>query len=363
MSPRYQPPFTLTATLISQVAAIAERIGRMSAGPSSSLRLRRINRIRTIRGSLAIEGNTLSEAQITAILDGKPVIAPPREVQEARNALASYEQLAHWKPTNERHLLSAHASLMKGLMDGVGAYRRGGVGVMQGERVVHMAPPADRVPLLMRNLLHWLASTDQHPLISSCVFHYEFEFIHPFADGNGRLGRLWQTLILCGWNPLFAYVPVESLVHAHQADYYRVLTESTQRSDSAVFIEFMLQRLLDAIDVPSVAKTPMKVRGRGFPGVTGEVTGGVTGGVAGEVTGEVQRLLAVVDGEMKRADLQAALSLKHEDHFRAAYLRPALDRGLIEMTIPNKPNSRLQKYRLTAAGRKRLQAPNPSEPS
>lgn len=258
MSQRYQPPFLVTAKIVSQVAAIGELIGRLSAAQAPGLRLRRINRIRTICGSLAIEGNTLSEVQITAILDGKPVIAPPREVQEARNALASYEQLAHWQPSKERHLLAAHAGLMKGLMDDAGRYRQSGAGVMQGEQAVHMAPPALRVPVLMQNLLSWLAQTDQHPLIASSVFHYEFEFIHPFADGNGRLGRLWQTLILSHWNALFAHVPVESLVHAHQADYYLALNESTRRSDSAVFIEFMLERLLEAIGAASPRKTPVK---------------------------------------------------------------------------------------------------------
>ena len=208
--------------------------------------------------NLVLEGNTLSESQITAILDGKTVIAPPREVQEARNALAAYEGMADWQPSRERDLLAAHARLMHGLIDDAGAYRHGGAGVMRGDQVVHMAPPASRVPILMGDLLRWLARTDQHPLIASSVFHYELEFIHPFADGNGRLGRLWQTLILCQWNPLFAYVPVESLVHTHQEAYYQALRDSTRASDCAVFVEFMLERLLEAI--AAVAKTPVKTR-------------------------------------------------------------------------------------------------------
>jgi Fic family protein len=265
MTKRYAPPFTVTAGMVSQVAAIAESLGRLDAIQGKALRLRRINRIRSIRGSLAIEGNTLSEAQITAILDGEPVIAPPREVLEARNALAAYENLPHWQPAQEKHLLAAHACLMKGLADDAGRYRRGGVGVMQGKKVLHMAPPANRVPTLMKNLLRWLADTDQHPLIASSVFHYEFEFIHPFSDGNGRMGRLWQTLILSRWNPLFAHVPVESLVHAHQSGYYAALNDSTRRGDSGVFIEFMLARLLEAIEAAGTArkapvKTPVKTR-------------------------------------------------------------------------------------------------------
>lgn len=259
MTKPYQPPFSVTAKIISQVAAIGESIGRLGAAQAGAVRLRRVNRIRTIQGSLAIEGNTLSEAQITAILDGKPVIAPPREVQEARNALAAYERLPQWQPAKEPHLLAAHATLMKGLAEDAGRYRRGGVGVMQGQQVVHMAPQASRVPALMKNLLRWLGETDQHPLIASSVFHYEFEFIHPFSDGNGRMGRLWQTLILSRWNPLFAHVPVESLVHAHQSGYYAALNDSTRRSDSGVFIEFMLARLLEAIAAAGVGETRHKM--------------------------------------------------------------------------------------------------------
>lgn len=255
---RYQPPFTVTAGIVSQVAAIAESLGRLGAVQGKALRLRRINRIRSVRGSLAIEGNTLSEAQITAILDGKPVIAPPREVLEARNALAAYEGLPRWKPAHEPHLLAAHACLMQGLADDAGHYRRGGVGVMHGQQVVHMAPLASRVPTLMKNLLRWLADTDQHPLIASSVFHYEFEFIHPFSDGNGRMGRLWQTLILSRWNPLFAHVPVESLVHAQQAGYYAALNESTQRSDCGPFVEFMLTAIADSLREAMSAETPVE---------------------------------------------------------------------------------------------------------
>lgn len=326
----YQPPFTLTPTAVRLIAEISESIGRLSllTEQATALRLRRINRIRTIQGSLAIEGNTLSEAQITAILEGKRVIAPPREVQEARNAIVTYDQLEDWLPTREAHLLQAHALLMKGLIDEVGQYRRGGVGVMSGAQVIHMAPPAERVPILMGQLLGWLASTDQHPLIASSVFHYEFEFIHPFADGNGRMGRLWQTLILARWNPLFAHIPVESLVHAHQSDYYRAINTSTMQTDSAPFIEFMLRMILDSVATSTPEVTP-------------------------DVTPEV-RLLSAFAGEMTRQQLKEVLGLKDDEHFRKAYLLPVLEAELIEMTIPDKPRSSKQKYRLTEKGHQRL---------
>jgi len=218
---KYQPPYTITPEILNRVAAISEAIGRLAVliDQARSLRLRRINRVRTIRGSLAIEGNTLSEAQITAILEGKRVIAPPREVQEVKNALAAYDRFDTWKLEAEKDMLEAHRILMSGLIDEAGLYRHGGVGVMAGRQVIHMAPPADRVPQLMADLFAWLAATDVHPLIAGSVFHYEFEFIHPFADGNGRMGRLWQSLILDRWNPLFADIPVESLIFEHQAQY------------------------------------------------------------------------------------------------------------------------------------------------
>ena len=245
----YQPPYAITPEILNRVAAISEAIGRLTmlTDQARSLRLRRINRIRTIHGSLAIEGNTLSEAQITAILEGKRVIAPPREVQEVKNALAAYDRFDTWKPSSAKDLLEAHRILMSGLIDDAGLYRYGGVGVMAGQQVIHMAPPADRVPHVMNDLFGWLAATDAHPLIASSIFHYEFEFIHPFADGNGRMGRLWQSLILARWNPLFPDIPVESLIFEHQDEYYQAIQESTQKTDSAPFIAFMLRMILDTV--------------------------------------------------------------------------------------------------------------------
>lgn len=324
----YQPPCTITPGILRLVAEISESLGRLSVltEQENALRLRRINRIRTIQGSLAIEGNTLSEEQITAILEGRRVIAPPREVQEAYNAIAAYDQLPHWQAAREQHMLQAHGVLMKGLIDDAGHYRRSGVGVMSGADVIHMAPPASRVPVLMTQLFSWLASTDQHPLIASSVFHYEFEIIHPFADGNGRMGRLWQTLILSRWNPLFAHIPVESLVYEHQNDYYRSINASTAQTDSAPFIAFMLTMMRDAILNIAPQVSP-------------------------QVGPQVMALLRILRGTMSRDQLQAALGLRDRKSFRQRYLLPALEAGLITMTLPDKPNSRMQQYQLTVAGR------------
>jgi Fic family protein len=211
---------------------------------------------------------------------------------------------------------------MAGLIDDAGSYRKGNVGVMNGDQVVHMAPPANRVKNLMGDLFDWLANTDATPLIASSVFHYEFEFIHPFSDGNGRMGRLWQTLILTQWNPLFANLPVESMVHEHQSEYYQAINLSTKKTDSAPFIEFMLKMILTTLEL----STP-------------------------QVTPQVKELLIALKTEMSRDDLQAALGLQDRKSFSERYLKPALNAGLIEMTIPEKPNSRLQKYRLTAKGK------------
>ena len=328
---KYQPPYTISPEILNRVAAISEAVGRLTVltDKARTLRLRRINRIRTIHGSLAIEGNTLSEAQITAILEGKRVIAPPREVQEVKNALAAYDLFGTWKPEAEKDLLEAHRMLMSGLIDEAGLYRHGGVGVMAGQQVIHMAPPADRVPQLMGNLFGWLAAADVHPLIASSVFHYEFEFIHPFADGNGRMGRLWQSLILGHWNPLYADIPVESLIFEHQAEYYQSIKESTQKTDSAPFITFMLRMILDTVTTTAPQVSP-------------------------QVTPQVGELLAAIQGEMGREALQSALGLSDRKSFRERYLKPALVDGLVEMTIPDKPNSRLQKYRLTDKGRQWL---------
>ncbi len=329
----YQPPFTLTSDIVSLVAAIAEQVGRLSAqaGAGLDLRLRRINRIRTVTGSLAIEGNTLTEEQITALLDGKPVLAPPRELQEARNALAVYEQLTSWDGLSEGDLLAAHRLLMQGLLDAPGRYREGGVGVMADGAVLHMAPPASQVPRLMAQLFDWLTSRE-HPLIASSVFHYEFEFIHPFADGNGRMGRLWQTLLLSRWQPALAWLPVESLIHRRQSGYYEALNASTRATDCAPFIRFMLGCIHEALRQLTPQDTP-------------------------QVTPQVVALLKVLDREpLSRDALQRVLGLSDRKSFRRSWLAPALTAGLVEMTLPDTPNSRLQRYRLTSKGRSWLQA-------
>ena len=320
------PPYRITTDILSRVAGIAEAVRRTEAtGLSQDLRLRRINRIRSIQGSLAIEGNILTEEQISTILDGKPVVAPPRDVQEARNAIKAYDRYERWNPASEADLLDAHEILMTGLVDAPGHYRRGGVAVMGQEGLQHVGPPAARAPSLMAELLAWLRDTAEHPLIASSVFHYEFEFIHPFNDGNGRMGRLWQTLILTRWKTLFAHVPVESLLRARQNEYYQAIRQSSSQGESTPFVAFMLDTILAAVQTPQEAP---------------------------HVSPQVRRLLAVLTGEMSRRDILDALGLSDRKSLRKHYLSPALQDGYVEMTRPDAPTARNQKYRLTAPGRR-----------
>lgn len=245
----YQPPFSITPAILQSVAEICQLLGRWSVTGETALspRLRRDNRIRTIQASLAIENNTLSLEQVTAVIEGKRVLGLPREIQEVRNAFTAYEHLADWRAGRIDDLLAAHGKLMAGLTDDAGSFRAGGVGIYRGRELVHMAPPPSRVSELMADLLAWVARADVHPLIASSVFHYEFEFIHPFSDGNGRMGRLWQTLILSEWQTLLAYLPVETVIRDRQADYYQALGEADAAADATPFVGFMLQALLAAM--------------------------------------------------------------------------------------------------------------------
>jgi len=245
----YSPPLTLTPALLSQVAAIAEALGRWSARQDAlpSPRLRRENRIHTIQASLAIEQNSLSLEQVSALFDGQRVLGPARDIQEVRNAIAAYDALPRWDPSNPQHLLEAHGLLMAGLIDAPGRFRSGGVGIYRGDQLVHMAPPAARVPGLVDDLLAWLAASTWHPLLVSCVAHYELEFIHPFADGNGRLGRLWQTLILSRWNPLLAWLPIEEVIRSRQQGYYESLGQADQQADLEPFVAYQLEAIHDAL--------------------------------------------------------------------------------------------------------------------
>ena len=245
----YEPPFKITSQIIDLISQISESVGEINSLENSprQVELRKENRIKTIHSSLAIENNSLSIEQITAIIEGKRVLGNPNEIQEVKNALQAYELLLTLNPYEEKDLLKAHKLMMSDLVERNGKYRNDGVGVFDGKQVIHMAPPADRVPFLMSDLFEWLKNSDVHPLIKSCVFHYEFEFIHPFQDGNGRMGRLWQTVILKEWKSIFAWLPIETLIKENQAEYYKALNSSDTNAESTDFIAFMLDVILKTI--------------------------------------------------------------------------------------------------------------------
>lgn len=246
----HKPPFEITSKTIELISNISEKIGEINYLQNNPyhIRLRKENRIKTIQSSLAIENNSLSLKQITAIIEGKHVLGNPNEIKEVKNSIQAYDLLLSLNPYNEKDLLKAHKLMMQDLVERNGKYRTDGVGIFDGEKVVHLAPPADRVPELMFDLFKWLRESDVHPLIKSCVFHYEFEFIHPFQDGNGRMGRLWQTVILKDWKEIFAWLPVETLIKENQKEYYNVLGASDSDANSTKFIEFMLSLILNIIE-------------------------------------------------------------------------------------------------------------------
>lgn len=248
----YTPPFSITDEVLQLVSDISLKLGRMEALTEKQLpspMLRKENRIRTIHSSLAIENNSLTLKQVTDIVNGKRVLGAPDEIKEVKNAIDAYHLMQTLDAFSQKDLLKAHAAMMHELVHSAGRFRSENVGVFDDKgHCVHMAPPADRVPWLIQDLFEWISTTQTHPLISSCVFHYEFEFIHPFVDGNGRMGRFWQTLLLSHWKPIFAWLPVEDIVRENQEGYYAAIAQSDREANSTPFVAFMLKCLLRVIE-------------------------------------------------------------------------------------------------------------------
>jgi Fic family protein len=238
-----KPPYEITQTILKRITSISEKIGEVNANylNKQSPALRKQNKIKTIHSSLQIEGNTLSQEQITALIENKRVLGPEKDVTEVLNAIKVYENLEGFKAIDEKSFLKAHQIMMKGLLVNPGKYRNKSVGIVKGLEVAHVAPPFENVPFLMKDLFRYLKKSDEITLIKSCVFHYEMEFIHPFLDGNGRIGRLWQTIILMEKYPVFEFLPFESLINKTQKEYYESLALSDKAGNSTVFIEYMLE--------------------------------------------------------------------------------------------------------------------------
>jgi Fic family protein len=243
------PPYQITPEILKLIASISEKLGQINAKflDKPSPKLRKENRIKTIHSSLSIEGNTLTEEQITALIENKRIIGPEKDVNEVLNAISVYKQLDSFDSKSSKSFLKAHEILMKGLVPENGKYRKKGVGIMAGDRIAHMAPPAENVPHLMNDLFSYLKVSKEISLIKSCVFHYEMEFIHPFIDGNGRIGRLWQTLILMKEYPVFEFIPFENIIHKTQSNYYQALSQSDKSGNSTPFIAYMLYVIDDSL--------------------------------------------------------------------------------------------------------------------
>jgi len=323
----YKPPYTITSKILSLVAKISEKLGEMKSFSKKSLMIRKNNRIKTLTGTLQIEGNTLNEKQITAFLDGKTILGTYKEIEEVKGAVELYDNLEKLEYKEEKDLLKAHKLLMQNLLNNAGIYRLSNVGIGGKSGVTHVAPPPDQVPKLMSELFEWLKTSDEHYLIKSCIFHYEFEFIHPFIDGNGRIGRFWQSLILYHYKNIFSFIPIESLVRDRQKEYYNALEDSGTLGESTPFIEFMLETILLAIEQNDQ--------------------------VSDQVSDQVKKLLDILDDEWLNVnEIMDKLELKHKATFRKNYLNPALELEYIEMKEPNSPRSPKQKYRKVINGYK-----------
>lgn len=332
---QYDPPFTINNKITNLVADVTELVVTLLFIHKDflDLHLRKVSQIRTIHSSLAIEHNSLSLEQVTAIIDGKRILGHPVEILEVKNAHTAYKQLLSFDPLSVEDLLKAHKLMMKDLVTGYGHFRTSGVGVFAGTELIHMAPPAQRVQDLIKSLFDWYKHSELHPLIKSAIFHYEFEYIHPFADGNGRIGRLWHSLLLGKWKDIFYWTPVEELIQKKQAEYYKALSDATAKTDCSCFVEYILEIIKETL-VSIFCKNSS--------------TDQVTDQVEFDLLPPVKKLLYVLGKDtLSSNQIMERLKLTHKPTFRHNYLNPALEQHLIEMTIPNKPKSRLQKYRKT----------------
>ena len=322
-----KPPFNITSKMLSLSISITEKLGMISE--YHSLRrmpvLRKNNKIKSIHSSLAIEANSLSLNQVKDVIEGSLVLGPKKEIQEVKNAYRVYNMMSEFDCYKEKDLLDAHKILMHLIDEEAGCYRNHGEGVFDGDRVIFVAPSEKLVSSLMNDLFHWLKSDIETPLlIKSCVFHYEFVFIHPFGDGNGRMARLWQNIILCKWNKVFEYIPIESQIQKYQSTYYDKINESHQKGESTDFIEFMLKMIDETLDgvVRSVYKE------------------------SENISDQVNKLLEMMEDEIPYSanQLMSGLGIKSKETLRGTYLNPAIENGLVRMTLPDKPNSKNQKY-------------------
>ena len=324
----YTPPYLITDKILSLVASVSEKVGRITerSNLDSKPHLRRSNKIKSIYSSLAIEANSLSLGEVKDVINGKTVIGAEKEIQEVKNAYAVYEEISGIDVYSLKELKRLHGIMTKYIVDISGDFRLGEEGVFNGDKCIFMAPPAKFVSGQMTDLFNWMKQNKEtvHPLILSSVFHYEFVFIHPFTDGNGRMARLWHTAILSKWQPIFEFIPIESQIEKFQSGYYEAIAKCHANGNSTVFIEFMLEQIDAVLD---------------------EIADSVTS-PANNLTEYVSRLLSVMeyDTPYTSKEILALLGLKSKETLRKNYLTPAIENGLVVMTEPDKPNSRNQRY-------------------
>jgi len=324
----YKPPFTISNRMLELVASISEKVGKINNHRELESRphLRRNNRIKSIHSSLKIEANSLSLNEVRDVIDGQNVLGNQKEIQEVKNAYRAYSEIEDIAPYSISELKRIHGIITNNIIDESGKFRKGNEGVFSGDTCIFLAPPPDIVPDLMNQLFDWMenAKSTVHPLILSAVFHYEFVFIHPFSDGNGRMARLWHTVLLYNWRDVFEYIPLESQIEKYQSDYYEAISKCNSAGNSDCFIEFMLDMIDNVLDavIDQLAQSDA------------------------ETSEYVKRLLSVMEYDVPYTALgiMQKLNLKSRETFRKNYMNPAIDLGMVRMTIPDKPNSKNQRY-------------------
>lgn len=325
----YKPPFTITNKMLDYVSSIMEKVGKLDNYTNFNKMpvLRRNNRIRSIHSSLAIEANSLSLNQVKDVIAGRTVIGPQKEIQEVKNAYNAYEMIKNVDAYSIKDLKKVHGVMTYLTVNESGEFRKGNEGVFDEKgNCIHICPPPEQVEKLMRELFDWMKKNDKeiHPLILSSIFHYEFVFIHPFSDGNGRTVRLWQNIILSKWKELFEYLPIESQIHKYQDDYYKSINNCNHNGESTEFVEFMLKMIDEVLD-ETIRTSSAPITETGI---------------------NINKLLSVMDYNvpMTANEIMNKLGIKSKETLRATYLDPAIKEGVVALTIPDKPTSKNQMY-------------------
>ena len=331
-----KPHYTITEKAADYLAKIVETVTRLEYGTSfkRDIRLHRENRVRTIHSSLAIEGNSLTLGEVTAVIEGKVVAGKQTEIKEVKNAYEAYDKIMTYDPYAIKDFLKAHKLMTEGLVEEDGRFRNGDVGVFDGDVVVHIGARPQFVYDLIKELFDWAKKSDLHPVLKSAILHYEIETIHPFADGNGRIGRLWQTLLLSKWNAIFAWIPMESVLYMNRQQYYHAIEAARKANDSGAFIEFTLSALYEII--ADQEKHQVKHEDKHQVDLSDT---------------QIDVLKTLKYKALSRKEIFMAIGISGDSRSFKRHIEPLIEEGLIEMTVPDKPNSRLQKYRLTDSGK------------